>query len=313
MLVLAVFGCGGGTSSHDVSSSEPPRAGESSPPAPNDTAGRESTEGPGSSGQPSTDAPDAAAPPEARADATVDAGAQPAPARAFRLTELSLRDPHFFLATTDITDNPVLGSSVNGTLIRDGLTMDFDDDGFIDLSIVAAFASFDSAAPSAEMRMVDASCPPDAPAQCRLDPGGGLDVQWTIENRANGTCLEPVAGTTSAYSPAVTAPSAPCFVTTEQRDLTIDLGGIRIAMIACSVAASYDAGGQRLVDGLIAGFVTDANAMQALLPSYLPLLAGSPVSDFLNDDDHDLEQSPTDENGFWLYLNFEAEMVEYDE
>ncbi len=242
--------------------------------------------------------------------AAIDAGSA-APV-AFRITELNLRDPHFFLGSSDITDQPFLGTSVNGSLIPGGITMDYDGDGFLDVSILPLMQPLDPAATSGGLHLIDAHCKLSDPTQCEPAPNPGLDVTFTIDNVTHGSCLEPLAGTTSGFSPAVEAPAAPCFVTTNPADVTINLGGISIAMTGAQVAASYQGSPPNQLGGLIAGFVTTTKAMQALLPDYLgPGLAGLPITNFLRDQDKDQAQSPNGEDGWWLYLSFVAKPVTY--
>jgi hypothetical protein len=236
-----------------------------------------------------------------------DAGASAASTTAFRVGELFVRDPHMFLSTTDITDDAILGTSVNGSLVKNGLTMDYDMNGFLDVSILPILTPSDPSVKTASLHLADADCSSDT--QCQAKATAGLDVDFTIENRTQGNCLEPMDGTTSDFTPAIDLPVAPCFVTTEGRDFSINLGGVTLQLTAARIAASYD--GDKLAHGLLMGFLTDMHAMQALLPDYLPLLGGTPLTDYLRDQDRDMAQSPNAENGFWLYINFTAIPVDY--
>jgi hypothetical protein len=248
----------------------------------------------------------------AAAGAPSSAPAQP-PA-AFRITELYLRDPHIFVGTSDITDTPVLGMSVNRSLIPNQLGMDADRDGNLDASLVLTLSPFDALAmtPSAQLSMSSAKCPAMPTGPCT--PEVGLSATWTVENRVSGACLAPAPMTTSAYTPPVAAPSGPCFVATNAADMTIDLGGIEIQVIAARVGATYQMQPRPgLVQGLIAGFVTNAAAMAAVVPTSAgPPVGGSSLSTFVRQRDHDLAASPTMQDGFWMYLNFVAEPVQYE-
>jgi hypothetical protein len=239
--------------------------------------------------------------------------AQQQPPATFRITELSLRDPHIFVGTSDITDAPVLGMSVNRSLIPDQLGMDADKDGFLDASLVLTLTPGDAMATTAgsQLSMSSASCPTTLSAPCT--PAAGLSARWTVEQRASGECLSPLPMTTSAYSPPVAAPAAPCFVTTDAADMTIDLGGIKIQVTAARVGATYQMQPRpALTQGLIAGFVTNAAAMAAVVPSSAgPPVAGSSLSTFVRQRDHDQAASPNMQDGFWMYLNFVAEPVQY--
>lgn len=239
-----------------------------------------------------------------------DAGMQNASETPFRVGELYVRDPHMYLGDTDITDSDVLGTSVNGSLIKDGLTMDYNMDGFLDVSILPILVPLDPAAKTGSLHLIDASCASDT--QCEPSTKPGLDVQFAIENKSQGTCLSPMADTTSGFSPAVDVPVAPCFVTTDARDFTINLGGVSIMLTAARIGATYDGDAPgKLTHGLLMGYVTQAHAMAALLPDYLPLLGGTPLTDYLRDQDRDKAKSPNSEDGFWLYINFVATPVQY--
>jgi hypothetical protein len=238
-----------------------------------------------------------------------DAAMTDASDKPFRVAELFVRDPHMYLGDTDITDSDVLGTSVNGSLIKDGLTMDYNKDGFLDVSILPILMPFDPSAKTASLHLVDADCSSDT--QCQPSATPGLDVQFAIENRTQGSCLEPMADTTSGFSPAVDVPMAPCFVTTDAHDFTINLGGVSIMLTAARIAATYGEAPGGLTHGLLMGYVTQAHAMAALLPDYLPLLGGTPLTDYLRDQDRDKAHSPNSEDGFWLYINFVAPPVQY--
>jgi hypothetical protein len=244
---------------------------------------------------------------------TAGAGAT-GPLTALRVTSLMLRDPHFFLSGMDITDTPFLGQSVNGSLIQNGLTMDYDGNGFVDVSFLVLLQPLAPTAPTAHLQLIDGNCDIKDVTHCAPKPQPGLNASFTIENRAQGSCLDPVAGTTTAgNAPPVSTPMGPCFVTTTAADLTITLGGIAIALTQARLAATY-AGTppSKLMTGLISGFVTKTKAMQALLPSYLGIpLAGTPLSDYLRPEDADKAQSPNGEDGYWLYVNFTAEPITY--
>lgn len=229
------------------------------------------------------------------------------PPTAMRITALYLRDPHFYLnGMTDITDQMFLGQSVNGNLIPGGLTMDYDGDGFLDVSFMLLFQPLDPTASQAHLTMTDGNCPVSTPTRCMPKPQSGLDVSGAIANESQGACLQAMAGTTSAFTPPVGEPAGPCFATTTGADFVMTVGGIAVKVTAGRIAGSYDSNGG-VMTGLIAGFVTKSEAMKALLPAYLgPPLAGTPLSMYLRQQDADMAQSPTGEDGWWLYLNFEA-------
>jgi hypothetical protein len=253
---------------------------------------------------------------DAAAHEPADAGATAAlPRKVFRVTSLFLRDPHFYFADNDITDDPFLGTSVNGTLIPGGLTMDYDNDGFVDVSMLAIVDPADPDATSLDFELVDGHCDASNPKHCKPHPSPGLHASWTASAQSDGSCLDLIAGTTTAsFDPKPTVPKAPCFATKEERDLVVNLGGVTIAMSNAKVAAKLSGDPpEQLVDGLMVGFVTQKKAEQTLLPDYLPLLAGTPLSDYLHMADRDEAQSPTGDDGYWVYINFSAGSVDYQE
>lgn len=246
--------------------------------------------------------------------------AQPeAPPKAFRITELQLRDPHIFAGTQDLTEQEVLGQSVNRTLIPAKLTKDADGDGALDVSVIVLMRPFapDAAADrTPELSLVDASCPVNSSssAPCKpLNGSTGLQASWLVEQRQSGSCLAPEPGTTSNYQPAVTIPSAPCFQSADGKDLTMDVGGIKIKVTAAQVSATYQADPPALVKGLLAGYVTETAAMEAKLPSDAgPTVAGDSLSTYIRQRDYDRDSSPTGEDGFWMYMNFVAKPIDYE-
>lgn len=257
--------------------------------------------------------PQADAGAEAAPDAAPPPPIEPIAMASFRVTELYLRDPHFFIAGVDVTDQALLGTSVNGSLIPDGLTKDEDGDGLLDLSVIGAFQPLDPMSATGMLDLVNANCPIADATHCVADPAPTLSVMLTLENHASGTCLQPLTGTTSSFKPSIELPSGPCFASTNPVELMFNLGGIDIALTGARVAASYYGGAQpRLIHGLIAGFLTQANAMSAVLPASVGApLAGTPLVDYLRSTERDKDQSPNGEDGWWIYFNFVASAVTY--
>jgi hypothetical protein len=231
---------------------------------------------------------------------------------AFRITELYLRDPHIFVGAADLTEQPVLGMSLNRSIIPNQLSMDANQDGLLDLSIMLLMRPFDALASAASLSVVNANCPQNQLGPC-TNIAGAPQASWPLDIRATGTCLTPLPNTTSGYQPAVGVPQAPCFLSANGQDLSIDLGGVSIQVIATRVSATYQtAPSAALIAGLIAGFVTNAAAMRAILPMNLGAqLAGNPLSNYVRQQDHDLASSPNMQDGFWMYLNFVAKPIDY--
>lgn len=232
---------------------------------------------------------------------------------AFRITELKLRDPHLFYGSSDLTETPVLGQSVNRTLIPNQLTMDSDRDGFLDTSVILLMQPFDPRASSASLTMVEANCPVDTSKPCEPKPGSATNVTWSLQNMLEGMCLGPIAGTTSGFQPPIAVPSAPCFTTTTGNMLDLDLGGVSLPVLDAKISATYqNQPSAALANGLLMGFVTGQAAMDAVLPRDLgPPVGGTPFANYVRRQDRDQAQSPNMQDGFWMYLNFVAKPVTY--
>jgi hypothetical protein len=236
-----------------------------------------------------------------------------APPMAFRITELMLRDPHLFYGSSDLTETPVLGQSVNRTLIPNQLTMDSDRDGFLDTSVILVMQPFDPRATNAMLTMVNGNCPVDTSKPCVPKPGSTVNATWALQNTLEGMCLAPVAGTTSNFQPPVAVPKAPCFSTTTGTTLALDLGGVSLPVMEAKLSATYqNQPSAALVGGLLMGFVTSQDAMAAILPRDLGApIGGTPFLNYVRRQDRDQAESPNMQDGFWMYLNFVAKPVTY--
>jgi hypothetical protein len=129
---------------------------------------------------------------------------------------------------------------------------------------------------------------------------------------ASGTCLGTLPGTlTAMYSPEVATPSGPCFVS-DTETITITLSGIPITLSDAQVAATYSGNpATQLVNGLVRGFISEADADATILPDTLPVVGGQPLSAVLpGGTDNCAGHSDMDSNGgtagWWFYLNFTA-------
>ncbi len=258
------------------------------------------------------------------------AGAQPVLAdgsKAFRLVDLDLRDPHMyvsFLGCRDITDTPLAGFSFNGNL-QTSIQTDSEPDGDLDLSLLVIFDPLDPEAAFGPMRFAASSCSaPMASTVCGPDPGGDV-YAMTAANALVGNCLGVIAGSTAhSYSPAITVPGSPCFSSGEQT-LTLDLNGIPFTLRNARIAATYTAAPTNtLVNGLIRGFLSEADANSTIIPATYALIGGLPLSQLfpggdppgLNNtncaswSDKDLGPDGVTQ-GWWMYFNFTATTVPY--
>jgi hypothetical protein len=237
---------------------------------------------------------------------------------AFRFTDLDIRDPHIrvrFLGCRDVTDTALLGFSVNGQ-IATSIATDDDADGNLDFSPLLVFRPLDQAAASTPVDVLTGACTATDPTSCST--GGATPLVTDATNTATGTCLAPIAGTTSGYTPAVTSPADACF-TSGEGTLQLILADIPITLTNTQVAAEYQGDpATGLVDGLLRGFISEAQADATVLPTTLPLVGGRALSSLLaggtggcaTTSDKDTVNGVT---GWWFYLNFTAQQVAWTE
>jgi hypothetical protein len=241
---------------------------------------------------------------------------------AFRANQLAIRDPHIFIdigACVDITDPNFLGISIN-ELIADAIELDDGGDGFLDLSVLSVFRPLlqpPLSGGAAEIYTGECTVPLFSEV---CSSGGNPPGDTTYTNQAAGTCVAPVAGTTGpnnsgGYVPSVVSPAAPCY-SSAPIDTTFTLGGIDIALEEVVQGATYvGVPASDLANGLISGFLSEADADAILLPADLPIVGGAPLSSVLPggtgscapSDDRDL--GPGGELGWYFYLNYSAHHV----
>lgn len=238
---------------------------------------------------------------------------------AFRFSTLALRDPHafvtVFLSCSDITDS-AFGNAINEQ-ISNNMTMDGDNDGYLDFSPTTVFRPLSQAAGATsplELHFADCTAPV---ANTMCHPGANAPIQLTATNMAS-QCLGIIPGTVHPYTPAVTATSAPCYVS-NQTTVNVMLGGVPITLHDANIAATYVGNpANQTVNGLLRGFVTEADANATILPSNLAIVGGHALSYILPGGDppgndkncRPANQSDMDTNngvrGWWFYLNFTA-------
>jgi cysteine-rich repeat protein len=244
---------------------------------------------------------------------------------AFRFTDMDLREPHVFVSfifCNDVTDNELAGFAVNSKL-QDAITMDTDDppDGLLDLSLVLIFRPLAQLAASTAMALSFPDCTsPMSSTSCTLNPPD-METPSTATNMQAGTCLGTLPNTLKnpPYSPnPVGITTAPCFVSDEET-ITIDLSGIPITLTGARVAAKYVGNpATGMSNGLVRGFISEADANNTVLPADLPLVGGMPLSSVLPGgqgccaahDDRDIGPDGVT-MGWWFYLNFTATTVPY--
>jgi hypothetical protein len=240
----------------------------------------------------------------------------------YRFSDMDLRDPHVFVAVPllgcrDLTDTAIAGFSVNATL-QTNIQTDADGDGFLDLSYVQRLRPLDQTNNAiGESDFVTANCSaPLATTSCAAD--AGLPLLSVYTSKTSGTCLAPTAGTTHPYALAIVNSVAPCFSTTAGT-VTINLSGIPITLQNARVAATYaNNPATSLTNGLLTGFISEADANATILPTSLPLIGGQTLSSLLpggtgncsSGNDKDMVNGVS---GWQFYLNFTATKVDYSE
>jgi hypothetical protein len=238
---------------------------------------------------------------------------------AYRTTELELRDPHLFVdlpifGCFDFTDNDLplnLGPSFNSQLAT-AIEEDGDGDGNLDLSLMILGRPMSPAASNFRLDTASGLCPaaPSPLPFCDRDPASVPQTQ-VYSAQASGTCLTTVAGTTSGYSPAPAAPTAPCYVTVA-RSLQFEAAGVELPLLAVQSAATLVGNPtNNLVPGLLRGFLSEEAADSILLPADLPVVGGQPFSILLpggknNCAGHDARDTFESQSGWWFYFDTAA-------
>ncbi len=246
---------------------------------------------------------------------------------AFRLNDLNIRDPHIyanlpFLGCSDITDSvpfnlaPSINQLLEDTIVCDGDCADTsDDDGFLDLSFVLEFVPFSQVnGANGQITVFEADCAaPLSSTQCSPTSGGVAQV-GTYAN-ANTTCLAPLPNTTRPYSPAITSASGPCF-SSDSVTLNVTVSGIVIPLQDVRVAATYSGNpANNMTNGLLRGFLSEADANSVIIPATIDVVGGEPLSSLLpggtgNCASHsDKDVGPGGQVGWWFYFNFPAARV----
>lgn len=246
----------------------------------------------------------------------------PPPPTAFRMSSLTLRDPHVFVGISifciDLTDTAFLGNPSINDLIAQALNGSTVTPGTLDLSYLLIFRPLDQAGASGTVDFAFGTCTaPVASTTCDLDLSGPV-VPLSYTNQGAGTCLAPIAGTLQPYSPSVTPSTAPCFVTAPA-SLTLDLGGILVSLESAQLAGRYSGTpASQILSGLGYGFLSQAAANTIIIPASIAVVGGQPLSSLLpggagncsTGDDRDLGPDGTT-LGWWIYFNYSATQVPY--
>jgi FlgD Ig-like domain len=238
---------------------------------------------------------------------------------AFRITDIDLRDPHTFVSfigCRDFTDVALGGISFNGGA-QTRITTDSNGDGLFDSSTLILFTPLDQGGASGSLRYGAAACTTGTPA-CVAAANSLSSLSYL--NGTSGQCLNALAGTTHGYSPAIVSPGAPCFVT-DEATITFDQFGIPMTLHHTRIAATYvGSPATSLANGLIRGFLSEADANATIIPASYALVGGLPLSAILPggtpsgttccaafSDKDVVDGAP----GWWFYMNFTASPVPY--
>lgn len=242
-----------------------------------------------------------------------------APITAFRVTSLALMDPHFYT---------VLGTSCNDITETVNTLMDSTIDDYT-LNAAGLFRPLAIARPTNPIEIhFGASCGPDTP----LDACGPSPTATVIATSANN--MLPAASVCmradpTHLNPAYTAPinvaSGPCFLTDPQTFM-VNLGAVTVTLSGGQMAGTFVGGAtpSRIVNGVIRGFLPESEARVATFDPMIPIVGGDTIFEHLaaggapgsacegvagfGTDDRD---TVAGEAGFWFYLNFEAERVDW--
>lgn len=237
----------------------------------------------------------------------------PDAAAAFRIVQLTLVDPHTYSGDTvecndsTPTYNAIFAQNIdkfdtNTTLVLRPLDPKVDRDTLMDI--------------------VPAVCVPgttivnctdkDVPAEKIVTAG--------FNNIEGGTCLAPVAGSLNPVYMGGTneplhAPRSPCFVSAMIPSLNLSLAPtlpLPLSNVQISAAYQLDGDSQKLVQGVIRGFLPSSVAMTSI-----GTLAGAPFTPWgllaggggCNLDTSDIDTVTLPNDGVWMYFNFTAERV----
>ncbi len=244
----------------------------------------------------------------------------PAP---LRFTSFEIRDPHFFgdfpvpVGCFDFTDDPIpiVGTpSVNDSTAT-AMVSDDDLDGCLDFSLMLLFRPFNASGVGEIVDTRSGNCTfPDTSTSCHVKTQGTAE-RGAYDGLTADPCLMVLPGTTSGYTPGITEPSAPCFVTAAD-DLSLSIFAdqplpLRDTQISATTVSTAP---DNLTEGLIYGFLREEDADALLIPADIPILGGLPLSvlfpggtgNCAPGDDTDMHEGF---NGWWFYVNFTAENV----
>lgn len=222
---------------------------------------------------------------------------------AFRMTKLELRDPHVVLPVAFFTYD--ITSDVN-TFINKQFAEDSSRDGYVDASFLTVFDPLDQWTDEGIVEIAQGKCTAASRgSECRLDAKGkAATVYYT--NKRSGTCADVISRTVSWRS-SVTPVTGPCFFT-EPSTFGVDLAGIKITLEHAVVSARWIGEPATRITGLVRGFISLKDARTTKMPHWVPTVGKRALSEIVDYSDMDYGPDGTT-RGYWLYLNFEATVV----
>lgn len=252
----------------------------------------------------------------------------------FRMNTSYIRDPHIWFGVTgfvpcsDITDtfagtgsSPITidpyGPITNGMNELTNVVLSSDKkpvgalDGNFDSSPLLLFRRFDPLGTGGVVEFAPGLCKTDGTVNT-IAPGT-VRTSATFTNVASGTLFTPFASSTKPYTPPITLPVGPGFVT-DPVPYTLDFGALAIPLENYQIAATYSGTPTSLlVDGVAVGFLKKSVANTVLVN--LGSLGNKPLSSFLPGgtsccanplDDTDTGPDAVSHGGWWFYINFTA-------
>ena len=234
---------------------------------------------------------------------------------AFRFSQIAFRDPHLFidaLGCQDITDQ--INSSFETSIQEDnGTPPDVQEpDGLLDLSALLVFRPLDSAGEGGAVDLLlGADCTATDPTACT--PGQAEVGALAAENSARALCdLVLPDSVDDEFSPAIRPAQAPCFATDPGSD---ELNLTPLVVSDYTLAGTYQEQ-SGVVDGTLRAWMSEtvAEATVVTTPvgdrtvaSLLPGGEGSCAAVDARD------VGPDGDSGWYVYLQFAAESVDYSE
>jgi hypothetical protein len=235
----------------------------------------------------------------------------------FRLTDLDLRDPHVWaiaITCTDLTDLASVGVNAQ---IQTSIQGDADGNGILDASTLLEFLPLDQSAATNLFDAGGADCTaPAATTTCGPIVAPLLAGNASLSTSA--TCGQPLAGTTRPYVPGIVNATAPCFASVTGT-LILNLGGTPVTLTDAQIAATFVGNPATSVsNGLMRGFLSEADANATIIPATVPLIGGRPLSSVLPGGPgacpafSDKDTGPGGVIGWYFYLNFPAQRLNED-